>query len=277
MEDKVVKERVLLITNGNLFARIILDKFLKNYSGCILQVIIVNGDYYGNKGMKAFFNYFVKTTPIYFIYKAWTLVLIKLLKLTDSDINSSVEGICREKNIQFRTEPNINSESLFADMKNLKPTSIVSVSCPQLIKEKWLELVNHKAINIHSSLLPKYAGLAPYYWVLVNNESKTGTTVHYMVKGFDKGNILAQEKANIDNRTSSFSLFLHLSEIGGEILIQGFKKMICGEVGKFQDKSIQTYYSNPTFRSYLKLKSNGFSLFKLGDLKKIKNKLNRIS
>jgi len=93
------------------------------------------------------------------------------------------------------------------------------VSCPQRIKKDLLNLAQKAAINIHSSILPRYAGLAPYYWVLVNGEPETGVSVHYMTENFDEGNIIVQKKSVVRPGISAFNLFLKLANIGGEALL----------------------------------------------------------
>ena len=49
------------------------------------------------------------------------------------------------------------------------------------------------ALNIHPSLLPRYAGAAPIQWAIAQREPTTGVTVQELSRGiFDHGRILAQ-------------------------------------------------------------------------------------
>ncbi len=48
------------------------------------------------------------------------------------------------------------------------------------------------SINIHPSLLPKYRGPSPNYWVVKNRERVTGLTCHYINDGIDTGDIISQ-------------------------------------------------------------------------------------
>ena len=267
---------IIIFTNGNLFSRIILDKFIKKYHFRIAKVVIVTGDYYGNKGIKALYKFSKVTSWIYVIYKIWTILLIKLLPIGNKPIIASVEKFCDSAKVPYLSIGNINENSFFEEIKKLSPEYLVSVSCPQLIRKKWLDLVNNKGINIHSSLLPKYGGLAPYFWVLVNDERETGISVHYLVKGFDKGNVLAQEKVAIEKGESSFNLFLKLCHLGQTILVEAFEKMERDNPGTEQNLSEFTYFSHPTSSAYLKLKQKGFSLFNFKDFSKVKNYINRL-
>lgn len=52
-------------------------------------------------------------------------------------------------------------------------------------------------INLHPSLLPEYRGMAPQHWPIINGESKTGVTVHYVDEGTDTGDIILQEEIEL--------------------------------------------------------------------------------
>lgn len=267
---------IVVLTNGNLFSRIILNDFIKKYHDRISLIVIVSGDYHGNKGFRALYNFFKTTSFIYVFYKIWTLLLIYILRISDKSIQSSVYQLCKNLSVSTYFISNINNPGLFEQVKSLQPSYLISVSCPQLIKQKWLNLVNGNGINIHSSLLPNYAGLAPYFWILVNNEKVTGTTVHYLIKGFDKGNILTQSTLPIEKGISSFELFLNLCKEGKHRLVEAFIKMENGNPGTKQDLNKFSYFSNPTSKAYFKLKKNGFSLFNLKDFRTIKKSLKNL-
>lgn len=261
---------IVIFTNGNLFSRIILDKFLTKYQPRISMVVIVTCDYYGNKGLRALFEYSKLTSWLYVFYKIWTLMMIRMLRIGNKTAISSVSQLCNSIDVPYCFSSDINELSLYEHIKKLFPKYLVSVSCPQLIQQKWLKLFEGKGMNIHSSLLPQYAGLAPYFWVLVNGEKVTGTTVHYLVRGFDKGNVLCQAKIGIDNGISSFRLFIQLCLAGQNILLEAFDKMLKDNSGEDQDHSSFTYFSHPTTKAYIKLKRNGFALFNFADFKHVR-------
>lgn len=49
------------------------------------------------------------------------------------------------------------------------------------------------AINVHTSMLPKYRGPIPVNWAIRNGDSEIGVSVHRMTEEFDSGDILVQE------------------------------------------------------------------------------------
>ena len=63
---------------------------------------------------------------------------------------------------------------------------------------KWDE----KILNVHPSLLPKYAGGMDkniYKEVLKNKESETGCTIHFVTNELDAGPIFVQKQCSIDS------------------------------------------------------------------------------
>jgi methionyl-tRNA formyltransferase len=112
----------------------------------------------------------------------------------------------------------VNAPEVLSVVNTLEPDLLVSVSCPQLIGRKLLNSVKINSLNIHSSRLPSYAGLAPYFWVLSRGETETAVTVHYMTTEFDRGNILVQNRIQIKKDESAFRLFLRLALAGSGAL-----------------------------------------------------------
>ncbi|MFE2035916.1 methionyl-tRNA formyltransferase [Streptomyces scopuliridis] len=49
------------------------------------------------------------------------------------------------------------------------------------------------AINVHTSMLPKYRGPIPVNWAIRNGDPEIGVTIHWMDEEFDSGGILIQE------------------------------------------------------------------------------------
>ena len=57
-----------------------------------------------------------------------------------------------------------------------------------------LDIPTQGALNLHGSYLPKYRGRVPVNWAVINGETETGATLHYMVEKPDAGDIVDQEK-----------------------------------------------------------------------------------
>ena len=73
---------------------------------------------------------------------------------------------------------------------------------------------------VHPSMLPKYRGGNPYSRVIMNGETETGVTVHFMDEGFDTGDIIAQKAYHIHSKATMGTLFNELNVLGIELLLQ---------------------------------------------------------
>ncbi|HZC81687.1 MAG TPA: formyltransferase family protein, partial [Nitrospiraceae bacterium] len=85
--------------------------------------------------------------------------------------------------------PNVNAPKFIEYAKGLNVDLIVSSIFPQILKAAILRTPRLGAINCHPSLLPRYAGPQPEFWMLKNGESLVGITVHLMTEGIDAGDI----------------------------------------------------------------------------------------
>ena len=75
-------------------------------------------------------------------------------------------------------------------------------------------------INVHPSMLPKYRGGNPYSRVIMNGETETGVTIHFMDESFDTGDIIAQKAYHIHSKATMGTLFNELNVLGIELLLQ---------------------------------------------------------
>ncbi|HEY0208596.1 bifunctional UDP-4-amino-4-deoxy-L-arabinose formyltransferase/UDP-glucuronic acid oxidase ArnA [Acerihabitans sp.] len=97
-------------------------------------------------------------------------------------------------------------------IRNLKPDIIFSFYYRHLLCEDILSLAPRGGFNLHGSLLPRYRGRAPVNWALVHGETRTGVTLHRMVKRADAGDIAGQ--ATVDIAPDDTALTLH-AKLGG--------------------------------------------------------------
>jgi methionyl-tRNA formyltransferase len=257
--------KIIVITNGNYFARIILDQLLTDHQHEVCGVLIISGDYKARRGLVSLAAIGKVTAPEYLIYKIITIAFYKIVQRLYYRKSYSVKSLADRLSISVYETHDVNSEAAYRWVAAFSPELLVSVSCPQMIHTKLLSAARLGGINIHSSLLPAYAGLAPYFWVLSAGEKITGTTVHYMTQKFDEGNILVQEQLDVIPGESSQHLFVRLATLGNRALPRAVEMALAGEAGTKQDMSAYSYFSNPDRKSYLRLRRNGHCLARIQD------------
>lgn len=254
--------KIIIITNGNYFARLILTELINRYHDSVYGIVIIKGDYKGRKGLHSAWELSKVTALPYLIYKVLSIYLLAIAQHIYPKSVFNVKRQAQEFGLPVYEFDKVNNPELLLLINSLQPDLLVSVSCPQLIGEKILNCVKLNSLNIHSSPLPAYAGLAPYFWVLSRGETETATTVHYMTTKFDKGNILVQKRIQITKGESAYRLFTRLAIEGSTALKEAVDLAIQRSEGIKQDSKKFTYYSNPTFKAYLDLRRYGHVLMR---------------
>ena len=101
---------------------------------------------------------------------------------------------------------------------SLQPDFLFSFYFRFMLPPEVLALAKRGALNLHGSLLPKYRGRAPANWVLVNGETETGISLHYMVAKPDAGELVDQEAVPIAFEETPRSLYAKLESAAVRVL-----------------------------------------------------------
>lgn len=146
----------------------------------------------------------------------------------------------------------------------------MSVSVPNRLDPAILEVAPMASVGVHLGLLPRYAGVAPYFWVLRNGEAEAGVTVHVMDGGLDGGPILRQRRLPIRPRDTSLGLHLRLTEAGAEELI-GALRELPGSIAAAatQDPADRSSFSWPAREDLQELRRRGRRLARLEDYRRM--------
>src|SRR5205823_5731761 len=75
-------------------------------------------------------------------------------------------------------------------------------------------------INLHSAPLPRYQGMMPNFWTMVEGEPEAAVTVHYMVEKLDAGDIILQRAVPIRPPDSLHDLMVRSKVVGVEALLE---------------------------------------------------------
>lgn len=253
--------RIIIITQNEPFylAKNLkyLISILPNHSE-IVGCVVADVSPFGKK--ESFLKKAKKTYDIFglrfFIYYT-----IKFLK---SKINSktNVFKVLNENSIPIITlHSPINKKQSVDQIKAFKPDLLVSILGNQIFKKPIINLATKGCINLHTALLPKYRGLMPTFWVMKNNEKKTGVSVFFVDEGIDSGPIIIQDEVKIGNKTQE-ELILHTKKIGMEAIAKSIDLIQKDEVKLIKnDNSKKTYFTFPTRTDVLEFKRKGKKFF----------------
>ena len=130
----------------------------------------------------------------------------------------SVPGWAKENGIPVHCPADVNSPEWIKKIRDISPDILFSFYYRNLLSNAILSIPPAGAYNLHGSLLPAYRGRCPANWVLVNGETKTGVTLHHMVKAADAGDIVGQREITIGADDTALTLYAKLCGGAKELL-----------------------------------------------------------
>ena len=87
----------------------------------------------------------------------------------------------------------VNDPSVVSVLRVLRPDFFIVANYQQILREELLAVPACDTINFHPSPLPRYAGLAPFYWMAQRHETEGGVSAVEMTRGLDDGPLVAQQ------------------------------------------------------------------------------------
>jgi len=128
---------------------------------------------------------------------------------------------------------------------------VISVLYDTIITAKTMK--NKKCYNFHPGILPEYRGAGAYSWTLINEDKKSGITLHLIDEGIDTGDIIEIREFIISKNDTAHSL----NERGNDLIFKMFKDW-------FKDLLEENYTAVPQ-------PSENARIYYRNDLDKMKN------
>jgi methionyl-tRNA formyltransferase len=128
-------------------------------------------------------------------------------------------------------------------VKELAPDLLLSFYYRNMMRKEILDIPRLGALNLHGSYLPKYRGRVPVNWAVINGETETGATLHYMTEKPDAGDIVDQEKVAIDFADTAFDVFNKVTDAAVRIISRSFPLLLAGKAPRVpMDLSRGSYF-----------------------------------
>lgn len=154
----------------------------------------------------------------------------------------SVRSLADQHRIPYLTT-DINDPENVARVRELAPDFILSFYYRNMIRPEVLAIPRHGALNLHGSYLPKYRGRVPVNWAVINGETETGATLHYMVEKPDAGDIVDREKVPIAFTDTAFDVFGKVTDAAEAVLARSWPLLRDGTAPRVpMDLSAGSYY-----------------------------------
>jgi len=125
-------------------------------------------------------------------------------------------------NHKNRTRENFDSEMTMI-LKEHKVELVLLIGFMRILSSDFCNEWSGKILNVHPSLLPKYAGgmdTNVHEEVLKNNDKETGCTIHLVTSQVDEGPIIIQKKCIVDSDDTIESLKTKVQDLEGAAFLE---------------------------------------------------------
>ncbi len=250
---------VVITQNDPFYLRRNLDYLIRNFpKNCNFSaVVLLSPSPFGKK-----LNFFQKALETFNIFGLKFLIFYSFQLIKSKIQNSDVKRVLKNHKIPIiYLESSINSSDSLEKISKFNPDLLVSIAANEIFKSSLINLAPKGCINLHTSLLPKYRGLMPSFWVLKNQEEKTGVSVFFVNEGIDTGPIIVQSEISINNRTHR-ELISESKKLGIEAIIKAIRFIKDGKVKTLpNDDTKMTYFSFPSKEDVQEFRNTGAKFF----------------
>ncbi|GAA4853234.1 formyltetrahydrofolate deformylase [Saccharopolyspora rosea] len=135
--------------------------------------------------------------------------------------------------VPFGKDPAAKAEA-FDEVRSLvdahEPNAIVLARFMQVLPPELCEAWAGRAINIHHSFLPSFAGARPYHQAYERGVKLIGATCHYVTAELDAGPIIEQDVIRVDHTDAVGDMVRKGRDIEKVVLARGLRSHLQGRV-----------------------------------------------
>jgi len=155
----------------------------------------------------------------------------------------SVKALGERHRLRVETPEDPNTPEWIAQARASAPDFLFSFYYRHMLGAEWLHVATRGALNMHGSLLPKYRGRASVHWAILNGESATGASLHYMLEKPDAGALVDQQPVPIAENDSALDVTVRVAEAAAAVLKRTLPQLIAGTADRMPlDLSRGSYF-----------------------------------
>lgn len=169
----------------------------------------------------------------------------------NDEVQYNLKAIAMENGIEVFQPENINVESAITRMRMFHADYYFIVNYQTILRREVFSIANKMSIVFHPSLLPEYAGLAPFYWIARQGETRSGVSAIKISEDIDSGEIVEQIPIILHGNETALWVRKNHFEMS-LLLLDRILHLMRYDSFTFreQDMSKRTYYSLPSADDY---------------------------
>jgi methionyl-tRNA formyltransferase len=116
--------------------------------------------------------------------------------------------------LQVMQPGNVNDPAVVDELAAASPHFLLSFQAAPILRMPLISIATVASLNLHYGLLPRYRGVAPIAWAVLNGEGETGVTLHHIDDGIDSGPIVASDRVAIGPSDTAREVYDRCLEAG---------------------------------------------------------------
>ena len=111
-------------------------------------------------------------------------------------------------------------------LKQYNVELVLLIGFMRILSAEFCQAWRDRVLNVHPSLLPKYAGgmdMSVHKEVLKNGDHETGCTIHFVTETVDGGPVLVQKRCTIETNETMATLKLKVQALEGGAFIEAIQ------------------------------------------------------
>ena len=111
-------------------------------------------------------------------------------------------------------------------LKQYNVKLILLIGFMRILSAEFCQAWRDRVLNVHPSLLPKYAGgmdINVHEEVLKNGDHETGCTIHFVTETLDGGPVLVQKRCTVETDDTIVTLKSKVQDLEGRAFIEAIQ------------------------------------------------------
>lgn len=151
---------------------------------------------------------------------------------------------CKAEALDLELSSDVNSAEIIEKIRAVGPQILFNVNSFQIIREELMAIPDEGIINFHNGPLPRYRGINVCSWAIMNGEKSYGVAWHFVEKGIDSGDIVAQTCFDLSETETAFSLIVKCIKEGVALFERFFPVVLEGNISRTrQDQTCVSHYT----------------------------------
>jgi methionyl-tRNA formyltransferase len=160
-----------------------------------------------------------------------------------------VKRAAEDLRLPLEQHETVNTDAFVEHLREIGPDVLVVAAFGQILREDILSCPKRGSVNVHASLLPRYRGVAPINWAIIDGAKETGVTTMFMARKVDAGEIILTRATPIGPTETAGELYERLAEMGADLLLETLALIERGEAPRRKQNADDVSYARKLRRS----------------------------